>query len=215
MQPIKKSITLKDQAYQEIKKAIYSNALLPGTPLTEEHLSTQLSISRTPIRSALQMLVHEKLATKDKTGHIFVSTITEKDVKDVTTLRLVLEPMTFEVFDSSLYQDTLESLMQQFEQHMLLFQKNPSDNYHFAQMDYQFHCLLSQFSNNKLLKDFIQNLNNLIIRINILSGTLNSHKEEALKEHAAILDYLKKKEFDFVKAAITQHIKNVEARMFF
>ena len=58
IKPIKKNLPLKDQAYQAIKQAIYSNTLVPGTPLTEEQLSSTLSISRTPIRSALQQLVY-------------------------------------------------------------------------------------------------------------------------------------------------------------
>ena len=68
--PIKKNSTLKEQAYEQIRQAINTNALKPGTFLTEEQLSSMLSISRTPIRSALQQLVYEKLLSQDATGHM-------------------------------------------------------------------------------------------------------------------------------------------------
>ena len=68
LKPIRKNITLKDQAYEQIRQAINTNTLKPGTALTEEQLSSMLSISRTPIRSALQQLVYEKLLSQDGTG---------------------------------------------------------------------------------------------------------------------------------------------------
>lgn len=91
LKPIRKNITLKDQAYEQIRQAINTNTLKPGTALTEEQLSSMLSISRTPIRSALQQLVYEKLLSQDATGHIYVSTITEKSVQDTSKVRTVLD----------------------------------------------------------------------------------------------------------------------------
>ena len=96
LKPIRKNITLKDQAYEQIRQAINTNTLKPGTALTEEQLSSMLSISRTPIRSALQQLVYEKLLSQDATGHIYVSTITEKSVQDTSKVRTVLECMAID-----------------------------------------------------------------------------------------------------------------------
>lgn len=94
--PIKKNSTLKEQAYEQIRQAINTNALKPGTFLTEEQLSSMLSISRTPIRSALQQLVYEKLLSQDATGHIYVSKITEKNVTDASRVRIALECMALD-----------------------------------------------------------------------------------------------------------------------
>lgn len=214
IKPIKKNLTLKDQAYQAIKQAIYSNSLIPGTPLTEEQLSSTLSISRTPIRSALQQLVYEKLASKDSTGHIFVSTITEKDVHNATTLRSTLEPMAIETASLPIPEEYFAAFADIQERQHSLFLNEPDNNYSYAELDFEFHCLLGKLSDNELLTDIIKDLNNIMVRIHILSGTLSSHKQKALEEHAAIVEYLKKGQFEFAKLAVQEHIKNVELRIF-
>lgn len=214
IRPIKKNLTLKDQAYQAIKEAIYSNTLKPGTPLTEEQLSSTLAISRTPIRSALQMLVYEKLATTDSTGHIYVSTVTEKDVRNATVLRSVLEPMVIQEAQFPIPEDYLTKLQQIYLQQESLFHENPENNFRYAEIDFEFHCLLSQLCENEFLIDIIKQLNTIMIRINILSGTLKSHMQDALNEHYDILKYLENNQRDFAKLAMEKHIKNVEERMF-
>ena len=61
---LKKDPSLTDKAYSAIKSAIMSNELTPGTVLAEENLASQLGISRTPLRAALQRLQHEEIVIR-------------------------------------------------------------------------------------------------------------------------------------------------------
>ena len=212
--PIKKSITLKDQAYNSIKHAIYTSELKPGTPLTEEQLSSLLSISRTPIRTALQQLVFEKLAVADSTGHIYVSTITPKDVSDTNMLRSVLEPLVIEQCKFPISDETIKKLRGNYENQTELSSDVPEDNLKYAQLDKDFHCLIASLSDNEMLIETIEKLNTVMVRINVLSGTLKYHRQNALKEHASIINYLENGQMEFAKLALSEHIKHVENRMF-
>jgi DNA-binding GntR family transcriptional regulator len=53
--------TLTDQAYNRLEEMIVTLALAPGSVLSEQSLSADLSIGRTPIREALQRLAIEGL----------------------------------------------------------------------------------------------------------------------------------------------------------
>ena len=53
--------TLADQAYQRIKGKLAGLDWMPGDRLSEKELASELGISRTPIRQALQRLHHEGL----------------------------------------------------------------------------------------------------------------------------------------------------------
>lgn len=214
LMPIKKNISLKSQAYESIKQAIYSNTLKPGDALTEEALSALLQISRTPIRSALQQLVYEKLAMKDSTGHIFVSTISEKDVQDITVMRSNLEPLAIDFISFPIEQENIDYLKQLYEEQLLVFNKNPDDNLKYSELDTAFHSTIASLSNNTILAETVQNINSLMIRINVLSGTLKVHKEKALQEHLAIIGFLESGQKSFAKLALTEHITNVSNRMF-
>ncbi|BBF41522.1 transcriptional regulator, GntR family [Lachnospiraceae bacterium KM106-2] len=214
LEPIKKAITLKEQAYLSIKQAIYSNTLQPGAPLVEEQLSSTLSISRTPIRSALQQLVYEKLAFADNTGHIYVSKITEKDIEDITIIRSNLEPLVIDLVTFPLPKDTITNLYDSYHKQLELFENEPDNNIRYAELDCEFHTLLANLSNNTLLVEMIEKMNNMMIRFNVLSGTLNSHKKNALEEHRMIIHYLETGKHEFAKAAILEHVKCVAQRIF-
>lgn len=53
--------TLTDQAYYRLEEMIVTLALAPGSVLSEQALSVELGIGRTPIREALQRLAREGL----------------------------------------------------------------------------------------------------------------------------------------------------------
>ena len=213
LKPIKKTVTLTEQAYTSIKEAILLNQLTPGTPLTEEQLSSLLSISRTPIRTALQQLVYEKLAVADTTGHIFVSTITEKDVDDVTVMRTHLEPLCIELAEFPIAQEKLARLEEIQRQQEELLKEQPEDNYHYATLDTEFHIAIAHLCDNTLLRETIENLGPVMVRINILSGTLPPHKEMAMKEHADIIRYLAAGQKEFAVLAMREHVKMVASRI--
>lgn len=213
LEPIKKAATLKDQAYLAIKQAIYSNELEPGSPLTEEQLSSLLSISRTPIRSALQQLVYEKLATTDSTGHVYVSKITQKDVADITIMRQTLEPLAIDLAQFPVNPLLLTRLEQISEAQSSLTMQNTLHNIQYAELDCEFHSTLATISDNDLLTETIRKINSIMIRILILSGTLDSNKNMASKEHRLIIGYLADGQKEFAKVALLEHIKNVGERM--
>jgi DNA-binding GntR family transcriptional regulator len=56
-----KSETLTEQAYLRLEEMIVTLALAPGSVLSEQLLSSELGIGRTPIREALQRLAREGL----------------------------------------------------------------------------------------------------------------------------------------------------------
>lgn len=213
LEPIKKTVTLKEQAYISIKQAIYSNQLKPGSPLTEEQLSSSLSISRTPIRSALQQLVFEKLATADSTGHIYVSKITEKDVQDITVLRLNLEPLAMDLTTFPISEELIAQLKDLIRQQNDLFTEGSVNNIRFAELDCDFHSCLAKISDNALLIETVHKINAMMIRILVLSGTLDSYKKKAVEEHELIIQYLEQGQKEFAKVALQEHIKNVGSRM--
>ena len=211
--PIKKNSTLKEQAYEQIRQAINTNALKPGTFLTEEQLSSMLSISRTPIRSALQQLVYEKLLSQDATGHIYVSKITEKNVTDASRVRIALECMALDCAEFPIPAEKLAHIDEIYHEQVDLVKNNPTDNLGFAELDKLFHCAIAACCDNSSLIEFIQSINNVMVRMNVLSGTLSNNRLDALEEHAQIIRYLKSSQKEFAKLSLNEHLKKVETRM--
>ena len=79
------SISLSEQAYQQIRRMIIRLELAPGDVVREDALQRQLGIGRTPIREALQRLARDQFVTVMPRRGMFVSRI------DVSELSLLYE----------------------------------------------------------------------------------------------------------------------------
>ena len=75
-----KSPSLATQAYETIKENIMNLTYPPGMVLTEAMLTKELGMSRSPVRTAIQMLQVEGLIVSDYYKSMTVKEITEKDI---------------------------------------------------------------------------------------------------------------------------------------
>lgn len=73
-------MSLADKAYEILKKKLVLAEYLPEDVLSENELSSVLSMSRTPIRSALTRLEREGFVSIVKNRGVFVNNITLKEV---------------------------------------------------------------------------------------------------------------------------------------
>lgn len=82
-----------DAAYARIRRDILSCRLMPGVNITEPELMETYGIGKSSCRIALTRLCHEHLVTSRPRKGYQVAAITVKDVEEVFTLRLQLEPL--------------------------------------------------------------------------------------------------------------------------
>jgi DNA-binding GntR family transcriptional regulator len=76
---------------------ILAGEFAPGDRLLEEKLTAELAISRPPLREALRILENEGLITTLPRRGSTVTTLTDRDVYEILTLRSALERMAFEL----------------------------------------------------------------------------------------------------------------------
>jgi len=91
MKKIKAPQNLTALAYENIKNYILREDLDEETRLTEESLSTQLGISKSPVREALNSLHTEGLIRIESRRGAYLRRFTAQEVKDLYDLREALE----------------------------------------------------------------------------------------------------------------------------
>lgn len=84
-------------AAEAIRKMILAGEYAPGDRLLEERLTAELAISRPPLREALRLLENDGLITTLPRRGSTVTTLTDRDVYEIQTLRSALERMAFEL----------------------------------------------------------------------------------------------------------------------
>jgi len=91
MKKLKPLQLIKDRVFDELKKDIINNMLLPGTKLKEEDIARTLGVSRTPVREAINRLELEGFVRLIPQRGAYVARATEKDVEEIFILRESLE----------------------------------------------------------------------------------------------------------------------------
>ena len=210
---LKKDPSLTDKAYSAIKSAIMSNELTPGTVLAEENLASQLGISRTPLRAALQRLQHEEIVTQNGKNMV-VAEVTERDVRDICVVRMQLEPLAIHLLaqNGGITAKQLDRLYLCGAQQLRALQNG--DNENFLDQDALFHVSLAQLTGNSFLTELVSKSNETIRRFHTLSGSLSFHAEEAVQEHTVVLDHLRDGSFELAEQALREHLEQVQQRMF-
>jgi DNA-binding GntR family transcriptional regulator len=88
--------SLKDQAIELLRDYIVGGSIPPGTKLVEREVADLLGISRAPVRDALMELEKEGLVVSKPSGR-YVIKLTERDVRELYKVRLVLERLAAEL----------------------------------------------------------------------------------------------------------------------
>lgn len=88
-----KNLPLKVVFYEALKKTIIMSEIPAGARINEKELSTQLNISRTPIRYALSVLQEEKLVNHVPKKGIIVVGISLKDAIEIFDIRKALDTL--------------------------------------------------------------------------------------------------------------------------
>jgi DNA-binding GntR family transcriptional regulator len=95
MQRLQQSTTA-EGALRAVRNAILDGTFPPGSQLREVHISTELGISRAPLREALNRLELEGLVVRIPFRGAFVAEVSPRVAAEIAALRAVLEPYAVE-----------------------------------------------------------------------------------------------------------------------
>ncbi len=155
-----KNASLTNQAYEKIKERILNLAYPPGMPLTEVKLTSELGMSRSPVRSAIQMLQAEGLIVSDYYKSMTVREITEKDINELYQIRELLEGAAFRLIFST---GRNEEYSYRIEEKVVRMCAVADDPYEWEVADTAMHMeIISIFDNERINKIYENNLCELI-----------------------------------------------------
>ncbi|MFD1040578.1 GntR family transcriptional regulator [Virgibacillus byunsanensis] len=202
-----RGLTAKDYAYNEIKQGIIEGKLPPNLPVREEEISSKLKISRTPLRGAFERLEFEKMVVRQSNGRLKIAPISVQEVKEIFKVRSKLEEIAvFEATERASDED-IKNLYEIAESIRKTTQKgNIEEILHHGG---EFHLYLYQLSGNRVVSNFLSQLNDHIHRYRRLvpKQSLNRIMEEG-EEHLEIVDCIAKRDAKGAELAMKKHIEN-------
>jgi DNA-binding GntR family transcriptional regulator len=91
-----KNPTAIEIALTSLRQDVLSLAYLPGAKLKVEHLQQTYGLSSSPIREALNRLAEEGLVRSDDRKGFRVALVSDVDLQDITSMRLLIDLPTLE-----------------------------------------------------------------------------------------------------------------------
>ena len=194
---------LKEDIFDVLHEKIISGTYKPGDWLRQDDIATQLGVSMTPVREALDLLVSAGVAERVPYRGVRVREMSTKDVVEAYGLRLILEAVIAQEAARNITDEQvrhLEGMLAEMKTHGTL--KEMSDE---RKLSREFHAAIAAASRNELLiklYDIVANafpdwlLYEALFRNPDL---LADSTARTLKEHIAIVEALKKR--DPIKAA--------------
>jgi DNA-binding GntR family transcriptional regulator len=102
--------SLRDEVVRQIRQAIIEGRLKPGDHIVEKNLTSELRVSRTPVREALILLEREGLVVSEPNRGSFVRVFSVDDVTYIFSMRTVLENFAAELIVDKLEQSDYDYL---------------------------------------------------------------------------------------------------------
>lgn len=200
--PEKKS--LKQQAYDEIKRKIVTCEYAPNTLLNEELLREELHVSRTPIRDALSRLEQKGLITILPKKGIMVSSLSINDINMVFEVRMMYEPYALLHYGSRIPYSVLTHSYE-----LLSDLDAMSEDWAFFQADDAFHAAVVQAIGNRFLLQTYEWIQDQNLRFRVMTGQTSAPRlEDTSKEHTRILEACLKKDWSEAASAMEDHLIN-------
>lgn len=154
--PFFDNLNLHERVYMYVRDKIVNNELKPGSRIDYEELITELGVSRTPLRDALNRLQHDKLIEVKPRSGTFVSVPRPKDIEEIYDVRKPLECLAVKLSAQNLSKETYESLLDETDE--VEAELNRGNVETFFQSDRNLHKLLIEKADNSRLVTIMNSL---------------------------------------------------------
>lgn len=148
--------TAKERIYHTLRQWIIAGTLEPGERLNDVELAHYFSVSRTPVREALQLLEEQKLVRVVPSSGTYVAPIDEEDMLHVYQLLIGLQTMALELALPSMTPEDMERLEALNETFLACVKAGTAEDASGA--DYEFHHALCGLAGNPYLVEFSDQL---------------------------------------------------------
>lgn len=197
------------QTYREIKRRIVELEYRLGERLSETRLASELGIGRSPVRSALARLRSEGWVAISPQSGTFVKALTNRDIEEVTELRIVLEMHAARIAAERITRKELDTLQIAFDTLGPSIVAGRSEL--FIDLDKQFHRAIYKAAGNELVNDILMNLRDKVQWIRRACSASLERVQDGFHEIENIFQALEDRDGALAAERMRTHIQNAAA----
>jgi DNA-binding GntR family transcriptional regulator len=210
-------MTKKEHAYRRLRGELLGRHLRPGERLSEIPLAARLSVSRIPLREAIDQLASEGLVERVPGLGSRVRSATPKDLREIYEMREVLECFTVEKAagrKSGAHLGRLDDLCREISAALGEYRRTrrwtPALRDRLVSADLAFHRTIAEAAENDHVRKEIERLQAvselLSYRPDVARDELDAMTRSA-GEHLGILDAIRKSDGKRARSRMSGHIR--------
>jgi DNA-binding GntR family transcriptional regulator len=188
-----------------LREAIFSGELLPGQTLGEENLARQLGISRTPVREALVLLRGEGLVETPPNRPAAVRSFTAHDLREMHSLRAVLEGYAARTAAPNLSDDQIGELERSVERYAAMMD-NDARLRELVAENFTFHNTIMNGARSERLESMIRQTTAMPLIYRSYMTYSRENRESALQDHRKILAGLRDRDPERAESLMKAHV---------
>ncbi|MEJ2121400.1 MAG: GntR family transcriptional regulator [Alphaproteobacteria bacterium] len=198
--------SLRNRAYEEIKRRIITLDFAPGEHLNEAAISEALGIGRTPVHQALDRLMLEGMIDIIPRKGVIVRPISLDEHLQLTQVRLINEPYCASLAAERAERhevDAMRALLDRAHSRM-----EARDIAGMMDLDRDFHASISRAARNRVLADLLLSLHERSLRFWFISLSDAHHHKRVQREHEAVYRAIRDRDPDRAADAARRHIES-------
>lgn len=195
------------EAYNDIRKMIFSNELKPGQKIPYRRMAEGLNMSLTPVVQALKHMEFMGLVYHEQNKGFFVETVTPRDIDEAYELRSVIEPKMLTQTILNINEQGIKTVGAALNEYLDACQKGSLKLK--LVKDIQFHMTMAELSGQKLSILILRYLFDFLYLRFGQELIFSRPSEDSAQAHTAIFDAIKSKDVEIATRVLKEHIKEI------
>lgn len=203
--------TLHGEVLSKLRDYIVVGPLSEGARIPERQLCELFGISRTPLREALKVLASEGLIDLLPNRGARVRTHSEQDIRELFDLMAGLEALAGRLACEFITDEEIAEMERLHHEMYAFYLRKESDGYYRANQT--IHTKIVEASRNAALSMAYASFTGRMRRIRYSTNQARRHERwaEAIREHEAILDALRRRAGSEVSELLFMHLRQKQA----
>ncbi|MGE5627220.1 MAG: GntR family transcriptional regulator [Solirubrobacterales bacterium] len=205
---------LKDVVFDFLLKDIIMLRLTPGQKISEANIASELGISRSPVRMAIDKLISERLVIRSENKVLRVAQLETMDYLEICNARKALEGSAAFFAANNITEEEIINLERLTKEYKTALSEPSLTNFELA--DHQFHTAIVRASNNGYLIEMYDIIQLRILRYRYYARyrlgekTLHSMIQNDPRSHFAIFSAIANGYSTLAKNEIELHIDGMK-----
>lgn len=193
-----------DRAYSILRAKMIDFDFLPGQRINEVDLSKELSVSRAPIREALNRLIGEELVYFEPGKGFFCRKLKKREIAELYEIRLDLETSAVRSICTEVDKKAVEALLIECKEVKERFSSYNKED--MIDIDEKFHMTLLALAGNDERLKIMKNINERIHFVRRINLESPERQNKFINEHLELVEAIYHEDVKKSIALIREHL---------